>query len=42
MGHEVQMVFQYDIPEEQQSLMSLLVAPGVEQNVYQNRPGKKR
>ncbi|RMR80776.1 hypothetical protein ALP77_101350 [Pseudomonas amygdali pv. tabaci] len=42
MGHEVQMVFQDDIPEELQSLMSLLIAPCVQQNVHQSRPGKKR
>ncbi|KPZ01497.1 hypothetical protein ALO43_200483 [Pseudomonas tremae] len=42
LGHEVQMVFQYDIPEELQPLMSLLIAPGIQQNVHQNRPGKKR
>ncbi|KPC01887.1 Unknown protein sequence [Pseudomonas syringae pv. maculicola str. M6] len=38
----MQMVFQYDIPEELQSLISLLIAPGIQQNVYQNRPGEKR
>ncbi|RML79068.1 hypothetical protein APX70_06574 [Pseudomonas syringae pv. maculicola] len=42
LGHKVQMVFQYNIPEELQSLISLLIAPGIQQNVYQNRPGKKR